>query len=85
MLQMWRIMSGKDVVEREKFWQLESEVNGRGRASIARVGHQEVVLTKPYKDCRNTCFATRTKIHWNRLPDVKMTKTSNDFRKTYRI
>ena len=60
MLQMWRIMSGKDVVDRKKFWQLESEVTGRGKAPRAREGHQEVVVTKPSKDCRKTCFATRT-------------------------
>ena len=84
MLQMWGIMSGKDVVDRKKLWQLASEVTGRGRAPRARVGHQEVVVTKPSKDCRKTCFATRTQLHWNRLPNyVKMTKTSKGFRKTY--
>ena len=31
MLQVWRMMSEKDVVDRRRFWQLESEVQGRGR------------------------------------------------------
>ena len=73
------------MVNRKKFWQLESEVTGRGRPPRARVGHMEVVVTKPSKDCRKTCFATRTHHHWNRLPDyVKMSKTSKGFKKSYR-
>ena len=69
-------MFGKDAVDRKKFSQLESEMTGRGRTPRARVELQEVVVTKPSKDFRKTCFVTRTQLQLNRLPDyIKMSKT----------
>ena len=46
-IQMWRIMSRKDLVDRKKFWKLETEVLGRVIPPRARVGHLEVIVTKP--------------------------------------
>ena len=85
MLQMWRMMSEKDLVDRRRFWKLEAEVQGRRRPPRARVGHLEVVFTKPRTHRRKASFAARIQRKWNQVLDqVKMTKTSKGFRKTYR-
>ena len=79
-LQMWRMMSSKDMVDRRSFWKLETEVQARERPPRARVGHLEVVVTH----CRKTSFAAHTQCKWNQFLDqVKMKKTSKEFRKTY--
>jgi hypothetical protein len=54
------MMTGKDKVQRKRFWTLVSEVTGRGRIPRERLGHLEVIKTRPKKDCRKTSFAKRT-------------------------
>ena len=57
---MLQMMRGKDLVDRRKFWKLETEVLHRGRPHRARGGHMEVAVTKPRTHCRKTSFAAHT-------------------------
>ena len=59
MSQAWRILAGKDKVDRTKLWTLKAKVTDRGRAPRARAGYQEIVETNLSKDCRRNSFMVR--------------------------
>ena len=85
MLQTFRIMSGKDLVETETWFQLSNQVvreRAAGTRSVDSVyGIQEVW---PMGEIRQNFFSSRVVKPWNNLPaHIKSSSTVNEFKNRY--
>ena len=85
MLQTYRIMSGKDLVEPETWFQLSNQVVREGAAGTRSVdsvhGIQEVW---PKGEIRKNFFSSRVVKPWNNLPaHIKSSRTVNEFKNSY--
>ena len=73
------MMTGKDRVDRSKFWELEQERQGAG---VGRRRFKVLEIKEQRKAVKKNSFASRTQDPWNSLPDpVKLAKTVQQFRR----
>ena len=81
LIQMFRIMTGKDDVKSSTWFQLTAD-RGGGANTRAAAGHLNVLpVRKSNLDIRKNFFSQRVVQSWNSLPDrIKMSQTVNMFK-----
>ena len=82
MQQVYRILTGKDKVNKDHWFQLASD---RDRVTRAVTGTLRLRIPANRLEVRKHFFSQRTPEQWNMVPDsIKMAKTTAEFKNCYK-
>ena len=80
----YRIMYGRDKLDKQTFWKMEEPREGVGRRRFREKEIKRTVAVQK-KSLRKNSFASRVQDPWNSLENgIKKSKTPAAFRKAYR-
>lgn len=85
MVQTYKILSGKDMVEAEQWFTLANERTG-GVSTRQRTGTRNITPKFGRTEIRSNFFSVRVTNEWNKLPDaLKESKSTGQFKHGYRM